>query len=52
MPRLTKRLVEAAKTEGTDFFLWDDDLPSFGLRVRPSGRRVFVPEVGNGRIPL
>ena len=42
MPKLTKRLVEAAHAKGADLFLWDDDLAGFGLRVRPSGKRTLI----------
>ena len=40
MPKLTKRLVEALPVRDMEFFLWDEDLPGFGVRVMPSGRRV------------
>ncbi|MCH8110693.1 MAG: DUF4102 domain-containing protein [Proteobacteria bacterium] len=43
MPKLTKRVVEAAKpAQNTDVFLWDTVLPGFGLRVYPSGRRKYL----------
>ncbi len=42
MPRLTKRVVDAARAEGGEQFLWDPEMPGFGLRVRPSGRRYYV----------
>ena len=42
MPKLTKRIVESARPGQSDLFLWDDHLPGFGLRLRPSGRRNFV----------
>lgn len=43
MPKLTKRLAEAARPHGERYrFLWDSDLKGFALRVWPSGRKVFV----------
>ncbi len=40
--RLTKRLIDAAQYEGGTDYRWDDGLPSFGIRVYPSGRKSFV----------
>jgi len=34
MPKLTKRMVEAAAPGERDYMLWDGDIPGFGLRVR------------------
>jgi integrase len=42
MARLTKRAVDAAKVTGKDYFLWDDEMPGFGLRVLASGRKSYV----------
>ena len=49
--RLTKRAVDAAKPKASKYILWDTDLPSFGLRVMPSGVKSFVLRyrVGKGR---
>ena len=54
--RLTKRTVDALRAEGKDGFVWDRDLPGFGLRVRRSGRKVYVVQTrgpnGSRRVSL
>ena len=40
--KLTKRSIEALEAKATGYFAWDDDLPRFGIRVQPSGRKTFV----------
>jgi integrase len=42
MARLTKRTVDAAKVTGKEYFLWDDEMPGFGLRALASGRKSYV----------
>ncbi len=42
MGRLTKRTLESAEIKAKDYFIFDDELPGFGLRVMPSGRKIFV----------
>src|SRR5437588_12284799 len=42
MGRLTKRVVDRAETRTTDHFIWDDELPGFGLRVFKSGKRSYL----------
>jgi integrase len=42
MPRLNKKAVDAAIPQAKDYVIWDDDLPGFGLRVFPSGKRSYV----------
>ena len=50
MPRLTKRIVEAAEPKDGAYFVWCSDLPGFGVRVFPSGKRIYYadyrPKVG------
>ena len=42
IPRITKRSVDAVKADDTDTVYWDGELTGFGLRVRRSGRKVYV----------
>ena len=42
MAKLTKRVVDAADVREKDYFIWDDELPGFGLRVFASGKRSYL----------
>ena len=42
MARLTKRTVEAAEVRDGEYVLWDGDIPGFGVRVMPSGRKAYL----------
>jgi integrase len=42
MAKLNKRIVDAADERSSDYFIWDDELPGFGLRVFRSGKRSYV----------
>jgi integrase len=42
MAKITKRTVDAMKPEpARDILLWDDELPGFGVRCRPSGAKAY-----------
>lgn len=51
MPRrqITKRAVDSLRATGRDYFVWDRDLPGFGVRVRPSGAKSCVVQYRAGR---
>ena len=40
--KLIKRAVDALEVEGKDAVFWDRDLAGFGVRVHPTGRKVYV----------
>ena len=40
--KLSKRTVDALAAERRDAVFWDRDLPGFGVRVYPSGRKVYL----------
>jgi integrase len=42
--RLTKRVVDALRPASGDLFTWDDELRGFGLKVTPTGRRVYIAQ--------
>ena len=48
MPKITKRSVDAAAPADKEFFLWDDELKGFGLRVYPSGRKMYLAQFRAG----
>lgn len=50
--RLTKRYIEGLKPRIKRFIAWDTEVPGFGVRVAPSGRKVFILQYrrrGQGR---
>ena len=40
--KLTKRAVDALEPRAADFFEWDSDLAGFGVRVWPTGKKVYL----------
>jgi integrase len=42
MPKLTKRIIEAAKAKEKDYLMFDSELPCFGVRIMPSGRKFYL----------
>jgi integrase len=48
MSRLSNRTIASVEPQAKDYFLWDDDLPGFGLRVFPTGKRSFLVQYRAG----
>ncbi len=49
LAKLTKRMIDALEARDKDYFEWDDELPGFGVRVWPSGRRTYVAQYRAGK---
>jgi integrase len=47
--KITKRRVDEAKPKSKAYYVWDSAVPGFGLRVYPSGTRMYIVRVGLGR---
>lgn len=48
MPKLTKSFLnQHGATVGRDAFHWDDELPGFGVRCKPSGAKSFIIQYRN-----
>ena len=45
--KLTERLVISFKKSKSDQFFWDDALPGFGVRVKPSGVKSYLIQYRN-----
>lgn len=39
---MTKRIVDAAEMKDKRYYVWDSELPGFGLRVETSGAKTFI----------
>ena len=40
--KLTKRAIDQLTETGKDQFFWDEDLPGFGIKVTPTGSKIYV----------
>ena len=51
MTKITKRSVDSLVHSAKEYFLWDEGLRGFGLRVYPSGRKVYLVQFrASGRL--
>ncbi len=42
--KLTKAIVEKTAPQSQDLFLWDSEIPGFGCKITPKGKRVYVAQ--------
>jgi integrase len=49
MASLTKRAVDAARPADVEYFIWCGSTPGFGLRIYPSGKKIFISQIRVGR---
>ena len=51
MAKLTKTIVDRAEPRARDYYLWDDQLKGFGVRITPTGRKSYLVRYrfGGGR---
>ena len=42
MPKITKRTVDVLVPAERERIVWDDDIKGFGVRVHPTGRKVYI----------
>jgi integrase len=48
MAKLTKRFVDSLEPdEHKDVVEWDDEIPGFGIRVKPTGRKTYILQYRN-----
>lgn len=48
MPKLTKRIIDSAEPKDTDYFIWDEEIPGFGVRVLRTGKKSYVVQYRAG----
>ena len=47
--KISKRIVDAAEPASKDRFLWDGELPGFGLKITPKGAKTYIFQYTKGR---
>lgn len=47
MPKLTKTTLDTAEIKDKAYFVWCSDLPGFGVRVFPTGKKTFYVDYYN-----
>jgi hypothetical protein len=48
MGKVTKRSIDALAPKSESYFYWDAQIPGFGVRVSPKGRKTYTVQYRNG----
>jgi integrase len=48
MGKITKRSVDALPSNSSEYFFWDDQIPGFGVRVSPMGKKRYIIQYRSG----
>lgn len=48
MAKLTKRVVDALEPKTKDYFVFDEEVMGFGIRVLPSGKKTYLAQYRSG----
>ncbi len=49
MPKISKSIVDKAKVRNSEYFIWDEGIPGFGVRVYPSGVKSYIFQYRKGK---
>lgn len=49
LAKLTKRTIDGLEPRDKDYFEWDDELPGFGIRIWPTGKKTYVAQYRSGK---
>ena len=49
MPKISKSIVDKAKPQKTDYIVWDEGVPGFGVRIYKSGVKSYVFQYRKGK---
>jgi len=47
MPKITKRVVDALKPATKEFYIWDDEIKGFAIRMMPTGIATYIIKYRN-----
>lgn len=47
MPTLSQKTIDALMSDGTDRFMWDEEVVGFGVRIKPTGVATYVVQYRN-----
>ena len=49
MPKISKSVVDKSKPQKSEYFIWDEGIPGFGVRIYPSGIKSYIFQYRKGK---